>query len=572
MEATFTVGLKAFFNKCHSLADKAESMNLFQKAAVQRLSNESSASTTLNLSMKPEWSTAHLSKMDMETRLLLQCQQKNLCPGLPVSGADLDQQLASILNDKESSTAIMKAMLLSNLRLAQWIEVVLPLVDDKFNDLDQLYTELSDSLKDQVNSRVRLLTTKIEKTDKLLKSLKESPKTALASLGQFGKAGGEKVDIKNSKSEKDVEKLKVKVIALEKQNAYLVTKEKELEGKLREFVTKGKGGEKKKIVKKSSLSVSQDTKKKPKDKDGQKLNEVMIFDSPMPSSSKGETANIKTPVSNIVSKQEKLDKLETSLMEYTQLLSSVICSLDHIPEYLFEEKTYVSTLEMIVETLPKIEKRKILLSDKSEWLRGLLEIGIKLIDNQALVKFSPEQELVGAVDSLPLSFTPKTTYWMNVVKSKNQDIAMEVNSGFGKLVPNDAVTRKINELLTGYLNFLRSKIAEINEKLEQFKAPVADANQPYAFTGQNQGLEIRQNIKKIRSFLSQKALMTKAMVSCYLFIERAANISNEQQIYFTEEIADLLSDRYWRDAPLLGQNIRSWYVKLNNRGHLAMVA
>ena len=177
------------------------------------------------------------------------------------------------------------------------------------------------------------------------------------------------------------------MIALEKQNAYLVTKEKELEGKLREFVTKGKGGEKKKIVKKSSLSVSQDTKKKPKDKDGQKLNEVMIFDSPMPSSSKGETANIKTPVSNIVSKQEKLDKLETSLMEYTQLLSSVICSLDHIPEYLFEEKTYVSTLEMIVETLPKIEKRKILLSDKSEWLRGLLEIGIKLIDNQAFIFF-----------------------------------------------------------------------------------------------------------------------------------------------------------------------------------------
>lgn len=564
MSTNFAAGLHTFMSKCCSMAERGESMSFFQQAAIQGLSNEGSASQTLNLSLKPEWSTAHLGKMDMEARLLLQCQQGALWPGLPTTRTDLDQKVAEILEEKEVAGSLIKSLLLANLRFAQWAEVVLPLVDTKFNGIQAMYNNLADSLKDQVNSRVRILTTKLDKAEKLLKAIKDSPK-GLSISGSPGKPGLEKQDSKMSKQDKDIEKLKVKVIALEKQNAYLVTKEKEIEIKLKDIAIKGKGADKKK-TKKTSESVSQDTKKKPKDKDKEpaKVSEVMVFDSPMPSSAKGE-GGAKLTGSNIVSKQEKLDKLETSLMDYTQLLSSAVCSLDSIPDCFFDEKVYVATLEMIVETLPKIEKRKILLTDKSEWLRGLLEIGIKLIDNQFRVRYSPDQELVGATDALPLHFTPKTTYWINVTKPKNNDMLMEVNSGFGKLVPNDAVTRKVNELLTGYLNHMRTKISETNEKLSQYRTPVTEQNQPYAFTTQNQGLEIRQSIKKIRSLLTQRVLLTKAMISCYLFIERAANISNEQMIYFSEEIEELAADRSWKDAPLLGLDIRNWYTNLNTR-------
>lgn len=539
----FCSNLQTFLKNTASLTDNLEMMHFFHRAVIaSRIGNETN---TLHLSLKPEWHTAHLARMDMEARLILQTQQSGVYPGLLNNTAEFEEEIKKLVaTSPGQAEAIIKLLILSNLRLAQWTSIVAPVLEDGLSQVEEVYNHCTEEVKEEMNSRVRLLTSKVDRLDKLLKSIQSLGKTQLTA----GKASMGEKDTK--KLEKELEKLRVKVIALEKQNGYLVSREKEIEGKLKDFKEKG---EKKK--KKTSSAESEPKEiKKLKPKEG-----LMIFDSPAPAYLASKAEGGKTSSQSLSVKQEKLDKLESTLLEYTQLLSTSLFCVNKIPEVFFEEKTYIQTLELIIESLPKIEKRKLLLNDKSEWLRCMLELGVRLIDNHKRVKFSAEQELVGVYEVLPLHFTPKTTYWMNVVKTKGNEILHEENTGFGKLVPNDAITRKINELLTIFVNYLRSKIAETNEKLAQYKTPTPDPSQPFVFNGPNQGLEIRNQVKKIRTLIISKAMLCKTMIACYLFSDRCSNIGEDRKIYFKEEIEELLGEKQWQDFPSVGSDIRKWF-------------
>ena len=72
------------------------------------------------------------------------------------------------------------------------------------------------------------------------------------------------------------------------------------------------------------------------------------------------------------------------------MLSSCILHQPLLPQALSDYNNYTSCLALIVEALPKIEKRKDLLADRSGWVRYMLELGIRLIDIRKKIRFSEE--------------------------------------------------------------------------------------------------------------------------------------------------------------------------------------
>ena len=110
------------------------------------------------------------------------------------------------------------------------------------------------------------------------------------------------------------------------------------------------------------------------------------------------------------------------------MLSSCIVSQPLLPQAFTDYNNYTSCLSLIIEALPKIDKRKDLLAERSGWIRHMLELGIRLIDSRKKIRFSEEQELVGSPDSLPIKLIPKTTFWSKIVDLK-PNLLTELNDG-----------------------------------------------------------------------------------------------------------------------------------------------
>lgn len=540
---------------CHNLAESLESQPFYQ-----RLANSSSSppSPSSNFSLKSDWTNSHLANLDMETRLTLQTYLSSVFPTLTPLPPTLDKDLLKLLQGPQDLTlALLKGLILSTLRLYQSTSILSQYLGKGLGRIDQAYDESMHRIREECNNRIKILGVKIDKVEKVAKGVKELAGGIVASPGSKG-AKGEKGEKGTTKSglEKEVERLKVRIVALEKQNSFLVGREKDLETKLKE-------------------SPKVEKKEKKREKEGKGSKEKDVPESPA-KSSKSVLLVMDPPVSTptdqtdkkkgkkvVVSKQEKQDRFETTLMDICSLLSSAMVS-GPLPSQLFLAPVYSNFMEAIVEVLPKADKKKDVLADKSGWFKGLLEIAVRMIDHKHRVKWSEEQELICIPDPLPIKFNPKSTFWIRILDPKNLDMVPEAMEPMSKFIVQEQVTKKLLELTNSFANYFRIKIAECSDKLLSMKIPSPDLSQPFTGTPVAKGTEIKLTLKKLKETIQQKAILSKSLICCYLFIERLAVLASEQKIYLEEEIEEIINEKYWRDVPLAGQEVKSWYLRLRN--------
>ena len=520
----------------------------------------------------------HLQNLPFEVRLRLQDNMKQVFPGLDLTGKSTEKFFAGLIaNSPETLSSIAQLLISLVARFTQWAAVSGEFFSDKFSTIESVFSEQEQRLREEQANKTKVLAAKLERLDKLVKGVGVG-----AGKGGFGGGeafgagagvGGAKgpAAAKVSKEVKELERLKVRVVALEKQNAFLVAREKDLEYRLSVAATGVMDGPKQ-SEKKKKAGVSKDTKegetgnlgkvKSARSSGTDKEQEgVMLFDAPMlPSKKKAATVVKKV----IVSKQEKMDRLETSLLDYTTYLSNVVLSLPTLPIQMLESSNFTGYLEMVVDLLPKVDKRKDLLADRSGWVRGILEIASRLVANRNKVKWSDEQELVGAPDALPLKISPKTTYWIKVVENKAliELMAEMKQENLGKLVVQEPVTKKLLDLMTGFTNYLRVKIAENDEKIilaktgAEFAGPGSSPLQKTSDT--------KTNLKKLKEAFYTKISQTKTLLTIYIWMDCISHLPPEQTRYFQEEAQLILQDPNWQSLPLLYNELLDWYSGLSS--------
>lgn len=550
--------------------DELESETLFR-----RLSNSSAAlgggkginaPPTFHINLKNEWWNSHLTKADLESRIILENHLRNLLPNVNLSAPDVDAQLLKFAGTESEKAAItIKSLCQISIRLFQWSSLVNSYLSRGLNRIEDIFQEEMERVKQEFQSRTKLMSSKLESTDKMLRLLKESLMHKLSDSPQSSTPSKPTPkQLKEAKDTKELERLKVKIIALEKQNSYLVSREKDLENKLHH---KSEGGGKKKSKDAEGLKEKENAaggggKETAKE---QTKKGVMVFDmddvkDPIPPKKKS-SASVKKV---LVSKQEKQDRFEASLLEYTALLSASVINLPILPPFLMDSTIYSSFLEMIVEILPKIDKRKEVIIDKTLWFKNILELANRMILNKGKVRWSEEQELVGIPESLPLKLAPKTSFWVKVIDSKSSLLCDVINESehTGKLIVQESVTRKLVDILTGIVNYIRVKMAETNEKIASIKSTTAETVTNSTAPQNLKSVDVKSSIRKIKELIQSKGQLAKSLIMCYVFIERCMKISHEQEVYFNQEIEELVSEKNWKDLPLIGSEIRSWFKNI----------
>ena len=542
-ESGFLKGLDNFLGAAYEHSEALENMRLYQKLLLSH--QDPASSMHLNVSLKKDWYNKHLEKFDLELRGIVQQAMKKKVGPLMVPAEELDQEIAWTLKHQPAVLCgLFKDLLFLAMRNAQWTEVMSEYLSKGLETCLEIFSEIESNLKTEFNNKIKNQQAKILALEKLLKSLKDTPIS-------------QKTAPKSSKADKELEKLKVKLISLENQNSYLVAREKALETKLKDGSGAAKEKEpaskepaKKKKEKTTSLESSS------KSKNSQLL---MVFDAPEPGLQSKKISGVKKVKK--ISKQERMDRFETSIMDYCTVLSAAVLSEPELPSGLFESGVFEGLLELVIEIVPKINSKKELLVDRSGFMKGILEVAVRLIDGKKRVRFSEEQMLVCVPDVLPLNFNPKTSFWIKALDPKSHVLEAEKdpNKPVPKFVVQDPVTRQLQSYLTGFVNYLRMKLSELSEKAANLRSK-DDHLQPSS--APIKALEIRQSLRKLLELINQRSLLTKTLLLCYLFIERVAFISGEQHTYYREEAEELLAERHWKDLPALGKEISLWYTRL----------
>lgn len=535
---SFQQGLVELLQQAENQVETIERLSLYDRLIVSNpsLMNDN----TLNVSLKREWFNSHLEKFGLEEKTILQNRLKSLCPNLLVPAELLDLEVQALLkNDPETSKELIKEIVFTSIRQFQIIEILGNYLGKGLEGIQQCFDEMENNIRTEVNNKVKNLQNKVVSLEKLLKSVKESGGKGPVGLG---------------KSDKELEKLKIKLVALEKQNHFLVSRGMDLEHKLRDVPSE-----------KTSMGGGEmREKRKPwnaEESAGSGKEELLMFiEAPAKDKKKSGSAGIKKPVKKVVvSKQEKNERFETNLMEYCSILSACINAGDR--NLLYDNNVYEQLLELVVEFLPKADKKKDLLYDKSGFFKGMLELVVNLLKNRHLVRFSDEQMWVGKPDLLPINFKPKSKFWMKILDPKTTTVLNEIPlpNKPPKFVVQEAVSKQLQNILISFVNFIRLKLTDLVEKTKSYKSIEFKDNYP-------KQADIRGSIKKIRELLGARSLLTKTVILCYMFITRIAHVSLEQKVYFDEEISEMLNLKHWGDFPAISAEIQDWYKKigLNN--------
>ena len=563
MDSIVMRSIDKYIGESYNSMDGVEKMGVYERLALSL--QDPSKAMHLSVSMKNDWFNKHLVKFGMETRSVLQDHLKAKCAGVLVGGEALDRELLStVVQQPAVATGLFKDLLYLTVRYAQWVDVVSKYMNNTMEKLNNIYMDMESNMRVEMNNKLKMHQNKISTLEKLMKSIKETPlNDGHGSTGKSGKAGTV------PKLEKEVERLKVRIIALESQNAFMVSRERALETKMKENATtpsetkKEKEGTKDLKKKKESKdlsshkhsSASMDTK-----------NSVMVFENSDYGNnlqSKKLSAPLNKKVKK-VTKLEKLDRYETALMDYCSILNIVIlteCS-NGLPGKLLDANVYQSFMELVIDILPKIDKRKELLADRSGFLKGILELAVRCIDAKKKVRFSEEQMMVCVPDVLPINFHAKTSFWIKVLDPKHSIVPSLADDTKEpkpcKFVVQEQVTKSLQSILTNFVNYLRLKLSELGEKAANLRSGGGEA----VSGTPTKSIEVKQSFKKLLEIIHQRSQYTKTLVLCYVFIERSSSISEEQQIYYTEEISELLAERHWRDLPSMLEDIRQWYGRL----------
>lgn len=542
-ESGFLKSLDTFLGAAYEHSEALENLKLYQKLLLSQ--QDPATSMHLSVSLKKDWYNKHLDKFDLEVRGIVQQAMKKKMGALMVPAEELDQEIAWTLKHQPAVLCgLFKDLLFLSMRNAQWTEVIAQYLTKGLETCLEIFNEIENNLKTEFNNKIKNQQTKITALEKLLKSVKEAPAAI-------------KMAPKSSKADKELEKLKVKLISLENQNSYLVAREKALETKLKEGVSSAKEKDlapketgKKKKEKTTSLESNS------KSKNSQLL---MVFDAPEPGLQSKKLSGVKKIKK--ITKQERMDRFETSIMDYCTILSTAVLSEPDLPTGLFDSGVFEGFLELVIEIIPKINSKKELLVDRSGFMKGILELAIKVIDGKKRVRFSEEQMLVCVPDVLPLNFNPKTSFWIKVLDPKSSILEgdKDPNKPASKFVVQEQVTRQLQSYLTNFVNYLRMKLSELSEKAANLRNK-DDSLQPSSTP--IKALEIKQSLRKLLEIINQRSLLTKTLLLCYIFIERVAFISGEQLTYYREEAEELLSERHWRDLPALGREITHWYTRM----------
>jgi len=492
------------------------------------------------------WATSHLEKFTPSSQRMLLSQLEDRFGELVINPDRVVERMIEVVKSGSLDYIIatfqdlLKIMLKSEhllMNQTYYLETIL-------GDLDVYLEEKFSDHNQESELVIRSLQSKIIALEKGPKPTKDANK-------------GQK------KKEKEIEKLKVKVLTLEKQNIDLASKMFDIEAKSPSAPSKITKPKIKKVTEKRSAKPTRQSLER---MDGSPMGPKFLEDpiksgSPDPYNQKKSKKKLKKII-----KEKVFEKFDITLMNYNAILMQGVLESKQWLDEMYHERIYINFLELFVETLPRIEKQRHIIMENPSFVKAMLEMTFRMLKAREMVYSDQVQEMVGKPSIFPLLFKPKNKYWIKLLPvselggkalKKVEDykkLVQDENLPESKFLVQDTVSKNLQKILLSITHFIRSRLLEMTSPPKQ---RVLSPNERYP-----RGKDIKNTLQILKEFLLKKRKLAETLVLCYLLIGEINQVTTEEKKYFQDEINDTLTYDKWKDSINLSDEIRKWYLDL----------
>ena len=428
----------------------------------------------------------------------------------------------------------------------------------------------------------------LEKRLKIL-TRKNDELTKKSAVGENGKIAS------NKKSDNEIHKLRLKIISLEKQNEFLIQKNKALEIEKTTSTKKKVIKKKKKVLKKDTVYsdgtlLDQEAEEEDDDEPVQLkkviknkksvLEEVVEADEEIHFNKETPKEKIISGVINIPSGQAdkpqkkkflKAKKAESSnlpliLLNINQIFIDALLNDGNLTSNeknsedrassLYQDDNYTEVIKHILELAPTIKLKNFrLLSMYKEFFSKIFNVFYLLITSKSKVHFPQNQNDVETPSIFPLNYQTSNPYWSRFLTSKDMGKKAISDSMMNriaikpfnyKLLIQRDVQGEFCAIIGQIANFSKTSLYKLRSQLFNIK--------DYHFENFPKANEIRGNMCKLMDNLEDRLTYSKLYILCEKIVQAIMPKRKDEFINFVQnEIDDIMDAKNW------GQLINEFY-------------
>lgn len=524
-------------------------------------------------SPSPPQSYPHLSKLPVELKDYL---TRNLSHGVWSDLPGISLELKADLENQEGSMTLELLQLMA--RSSQIIRHVKDFVDLSLSGVECLFSKKFNEERDEHASLVQRLTSRLKESEKLNSKLSKDLEVGL-----------------DTKLVKENDKLKLKVISLEKQSEFLKKKCQDLESS---SAAGSKKVVKRKKKKKTTVNTNANTStnnnaeqdsqqqaqslKRAKTETESEHNDASEAENEIVEEDEKENRGQNEPSSCLMSfdtagfgapkKKKKVVKkkiVKKTVSTLDNVLSGMCPLLLRTQSFeegknkLYYFNNYKSYLVNFVEALPCLQSKKEILTTRTKMVKLLFSIALRLIKSEDQVYFDAVQEMVERPVVLPIHFTTKSAYWSKYIKVGEKGIntfkrvgpSMKAAPQNFKFLLQEGVTNQIQVVLIAISNAVLVEIDSLKAKLKEGQNFPYDTEYPKDKLMRGQLKDVRTLISKLKDFVQVRIL------SIYLLIS-ICGVSKDEETYFRSEISNLISEEAWTNLESSRSDLLTWHSQI----------
>lgn len=139
--------------------------------------------------------------------------------------------------------------------------------------------------------------------------------------------------------------------------------------------------------------------------------------------------------------------------------------------HFFNSNHYNSFLSLVIEILPKFEKKKEVILENDALLKDMLEISLTLLNNPQNMAYSHIQRMMPELPPpLPITFFPKTKFWKSITtklpKAVPSDKPKVLFTDFHPILPSPECNAVLREIVQNIAHLSKIAIEDLQKKLD----------------------------------------------------------------------------------------------------------
>lgn len=476
------------------------------------------------------------------------------------SVTDFSSSIASLKNrliESDSLGEFLESTISSLIRSHQVITIVKDFAEMKVSSIKSMYNKIIE----EKEAESKALITKLRQRVRDLEEIQKGKSTPASS---------------DARMQKEIDKLKLKVITLEKQNDFLVNKCHQHEKK----ITDAKPAKKKRTSKKNVELKHKESEESEGEGDPveDEVVEQEIISADPDEEQPSITDNyregvIMVDVTSLKQKKKPKKKAATSgtqltlenlAIEYSSVLMHVNSQIRYDErDPLFYHENYFKLLSLFLEIISKFDSKRQLLKSKSSFIKEVMELTHKLIIGESKVHFDELQELVVRPRVLPIQFISKNPYWTKhfqpgekgINAYKRVESKIESNPDHFKLVLQEGVTRQIYTILTNLLNSARVEFNSFHHKQVEDMHFKFESEYPV-------DKDIRVKLKAFKGNVKNVVIMAQIMILSLRLMQDCCPLTEDDNIYIQSEMDMLFDEANWKNMEHVLQQLKGWSMSL----------